>query len=73
MAAHDQEQNFRHLVSAAKIGDHTFRASWKAVEVLEACWMMRRSPQTDQNGCDWLTTKKKLGSHVLLCLIIVYP
>jgi C6 transcription factor Pro1 len=50
MAAYDQEQSFRDLASAAKIGEHIFGTSWKAVEVMETCWIMRRSPRTDQSG-----------------------
>jgi C6 transcription factor Pro1 len=66
MATHDQEQNFRDLAFAAKIDEHVFGTSWKAAEVMETCWIMRRSPETDQNGTDWFTAMKKLGSHVLL-------
>ena len=66
MAAHDQEQNFRDLAFAAKIDEHIFGTSWKAMEVMETCWMMRRSLETDPNSTDWLAAMKKLGSHVLL-------
>lgn len=64
MAAHDQEQSFRDLASAAKIDEHIFGTSWKALEVMETCWMMGKSPEKDQNGTDWYTAMKKLGSHI---------
>jgi hypothetical protein len=65
MAAHDQEPKFRDLASAVKIDKHTFGTSWRALEVMETCWMMRRSPETE-NGTDWFTAMKKLGVHILL-------
>jgi hypothetical protein len=66
MAAPDQEQNFRNLASMARIDEHTFGTSWRAAEVMETCWMMRKSSEMDKTDCDWFTAMKKLGSQILL-------
>jgi len=66
MAAHDQEKNFRDLAYAAKIDEPYIGASWRAMEVMGTCWLMRRSPKPDSRGSNWFTAMKKLGSHVLL-------
>jgi C6 transcription factor Pro1 len=66
MAARDQEQSFKDLASAARIDQYTFGTAWKALEVMETCWMMRRLPGTEQNDCDWFSAMKTLGSHVIL-------
>lgn len=66
MAAPDQEQEFRDLAYKAKVDKHVFGTIWKAVDVMETCWLMRRSSKLDDKDCDWSTAMEKLGSHVLL-------
>jgi hypothetical protein len=66
MAAHDQEQVFRDLAFAAKLDKHVFCISWRALEVMGTCWMMRRSPEIDQNGTDWFSAIGKPCSPYLV-------
>jgi C6 transcription factor Pro1 len=66
MVGPDQEQSFRDLAFAAEINEKTFGTSWRALEVMETCWLVRQSPDINLNDCDWFGAMKRLGKHVLL-------
>ena len=54
---------FRDLVSRAEITQWATGSCFEAFQVMEDCWKARI---TTSESCDWATTMKKRGYHVLL-------
>lgn len=63
LALEKQYDFFRDFVSRAEITQWTSGTCFEAFQIMEQCWKARI---TTSESCDWATTMKKRGYHVLL-------
>jgi hypothetical protein len=66
MAQKDQESLFTNLALQAGISIHDPSNSWRAVQVMEACWQIRSEGYHENLPADWFTAMSRLGYQVLL-------
>lgn len=63
MATEDLYERFRGVVTQTAEADHILGSTWKALEVIEECWRLRKC----QSGIwDWRSTMKRMNIKILL-------
>lgn len=65
LALEEQHDFFRDLVSRADITQWATGTCFEAFQIMEECWKARITSSSSES-CDWATTMKKRGYHVLL-------
>ena len=68
IAEEAKQKKFRELYDRGQAERVKLGAVWKAWEVIEECWRLRRegSGNLQMEGCDWRTAMRSLGLRILL-------
>lgn len=68
IAEEAQRKKFREQYDRGQAEGVRLGAVWKAWEIIEECWRLRREGRGDLQveGCDWSTAMRSLGLRILL-------